>query len=455
MLYRGKKLSKQGLLCFPVVALLAGCGSGGSGSDSNATAQSQESGDTGEPVVTVAGAAVKGIIQQGMVTANRLIADKDGTYSLDRLAAKTVRTADDGSYELRLRGKADGWALVELSTDQHTRMVCDVLPGCDQADGGTVAFGQTLGLDSGFSLRGAGDLISETVYLTPLTHLAVALAERNSQGLSSDALAGAYTSVENWFGLSAGALHLAPPDLTRLDQLSDVSADALQVAIANAAFLALVNDNPQWSTISQVLNDMTTQVAATGQIQIVGDGDSLALSDLIAASALQASELQMTVDSATISQQLVVVEQRNVQRFETIADVYEESDTSLADSGDTTSGSDGTIENGDDTSTDTSGDPTETSDTGTAIPADAALLSWTAPLTRENGDSLSMGEIAGYEVVYGTATDAMDQSLAIGDASVDELLVDQLSEGTWYFAIRTLDTDGNRSQLSEVVYKQI
>ena len=46
-------------------------------------------------------------------------------------------------------------------------------------------------------------------------------------------------------------------------------------------------------------------------------------------------------------------------------------------------------------------------------------------------------------------------SLAIGDASVDELLVDELSEGTWYFAIRTLDTDGNRSRLSEVVYKQI
>lgn len=450
MSYRGKKISMQGLLFIPVVALLAGCGSG---SESEATAQSDGGTHSGDPVVTVAGAAVKGIIQQGMVTANRLIADKDGNYSLDRLAAKTVRTNEDGSYELQLRGKADGWALVELSTDHHTRMVCDVLPGCDQADGSTVVFGQTLSLDSDFRLRGAGDLISETVYLTPLTHLAVSLAERNDRGLSPDALAGAYTTVENWFGLTAGALHLAPPDLTRLDQLSDVSADALQVAIANAAFLALVNDNPHWTTISQVLNDMTTQVAATGQIQILGDGDSLALSDLVAASALQASELQMTVDSATISQQLAVVEHRNVQRFETIAGVYDESDTSLADSGDTTSGTDGTSDSGGETST--SGDTTDSGSAGTVIPADAALLSWTAPLTRENGDSLSMGEIAGYEVVYGTSADTMDQALAIGDASVDELLVDQLSEGTWYFAMRTLDTDGNRSQLSEVVYKQI
>lgn len=439
----------------PAVVLLAGCGSGGSGSDSEAAAQSQANGNTGEPVVKVAGAAVKGIIQQGMVTANRLIADKDGTYSLDRLAAKTVRTAEDGSYELQLRGKADGWALVELRTDQQTRMVCDVLPGCDQAGGGTIVFGQTLSLDSEFSLRGAGDLISETVYLTPLTHLAVAVAERNPQGLSPDALAGAYTTVENWFGLSAGALHLSPPDLTQLDQLNDVSADALQVAIANAAFLALVNDNPQWSTISHVLSDMTTQIADTGQIQITGDGESLALSDLVAASALQASELQLVVDSSIISQKLAVVENRNVQRFKTIAGVYDESDTSLAGSGDTTSGTDGAIDGGDGSGADTSGDTTDSGSTGTAIPADAALLSWTAPLTRENGDSLSMGEIAGYEVVYGTSADTMDQSLAIGDASVDELLVDQLSEGTWYFAMRTLDTDGNRSQLSEVVYKQI
>ena len=58
-------------------------------------------------------------------------------------------------------------------------------------------------------------------------------------------------------------------------------------------------------------------------------------------------------------------------------------------------------------------------------------------------------------MVYGTNADTLNQSLAIGDASVEELLVDELTAGTWYFAIHTLDTDGNRSRLSEVVYKQI
>ncbi|MGF2736176.1 fibronectin type III domain-containing protein [Marinobacter sp. DUT-1] len=450
-------------------------------SESNAVTQTQE------PGVEVAGAAMKGVIQKGIVTANRLLADKDGYYAPDRLAAKPVLTADDGSYDLRLRGKADGWALVTLEADGATRMICDVVPRCDQAGAEAVAFGQPMSLDSQFSLRGAGDLTTETVHLTPLTHLAVTLAERSANGLSPEALSGAYQTVEGWFGLSAGSLRLAPPDLTRLDNLGSVSADALQVSIANAAFLALVNDSAQWSTISEVLNNMTSQIAATGQIDIMGDGINVALADLVSAAALQSSELQATVESSVISQKLVVVEYRNVQRFKTIADVYADSDTAVADSEGSADSSEGTIDSGSDTTTGTTQDGTgeqvadntdttatdnsgdTVADNGTdtseppatdtvqepAIPADAALLSWTAPLTRENGESLSMGEIAGFEVVYGTNPDSLDQSLAIGDASVDELLVDELTAGTWYFAIRTLDTDGNRSRLSEVVYKQI
>lgn len=478
----------------PAVVLLSGCGLDIS-SDDDTSAQAST---TAEPTVQIAGAAMKGVIQQGLVVANRLIADKDGYYAPQRQAAKPVLTADDGSYEWQLRGKAEGWALVELTADGGTRMICDVVPQCDQAGGEPVAFGEAMPLDSNFSLLGAGDLRMETVNLTPLTHLAVTLAERSGDGLSPVAISGAYTTVENWFGLPAGSLRLTPPDLTNLDAVTGVSADAIQVAIANAAFLALVNDNAQWDSISDVLGDVTSQVSATGQISITGDGTNVALADLVSAAALQSSQLQNVVDSSVISQRLAVVEHRNVQRFKTIADVNEESDTSVVDSGstpdsstdtgtdtstDTNTGSEeqvagttepdtsGDVTSGGDTSTDTTTDET-VADTGTdtntetsepitettpeeTVPANAALLSWTAPLTRENGESLAMGEIAGFEVVYGTSAETLDQSLAIGDASVDELLVDELAEGTWYFAIRTLDTDGNRSSLSEVVYKQI
>lgn len=126
----------------------------------------------------------------------------------------------------------------------------------------------------------------------------------------------------------------------------------------------------------------------------MGDGTNVALAGLVSSAAVQASELQIKVDSSVISQRLVVVEYRNVQRLKTIANVYDDDDTSVAE-------------------------PDET------------------PVTEPAPE------------------DTLDQNLAIGDASIDELLVDDPTEGTWYFAIRTLDTDGNRSRLSEIVYKQI
>ncbi len=230
---------------FPAAVLLSGCGLDISSENDNASTQSSVA---AEPTVQIAGAAMKGVIQQGLVVANRLIADKDGYYAPQRQAAKPVLTADDGSYEWQLRGKAEGWALVELTADGGTRMICDVVPQCDQAGSAPVAFGQPMPLDSSFSLLGAGDLRMETVNLTPLTHLAVKLAERSSDGLSPVAISNAYSTVENWFGLPAGALRLTPPDLTSLDEMTSVSADAIQVAIANAAFLALVNDNTQWDS---------------------------------------------------------------------------------------------------------------------------------------------------------------------------------------------------------------
>ncbi|MFN2361521.1 MAG: hypothetical protein ABR522_10670 [Marinobacter sp.] len=459
------------------VTLLSGCGLDITSNDNSTVAQSE---GPNEPTVEIAGAAMKGVIQQGLVTANRLTADKDGNYTPQRQAAKPVLTDDNGSYTWQLRGKADSWALVELRADGNTRMICDVVPQCIQRDAEPIAFGHPMGLDSSFRLRGAGDLQMETVNLTPLTHLAVNLAERTPNGLSPKAISKAYETVEDWFGLTAGSLRLAPPDLTRLDESGSVSADALHVAIANAAFLALVNDNAQWDTISDVLNNLAMQASETGRISLMGDGVNIALADLVTAAAVQASELQATVDSSIISQRLAVVEHRNVQRFKTLADVYQDSDTSLADTDstasdpteDTTGDNTGDTELADetedtttvdgntgdtvaDTETEASEPPATETSPEDIIPANTALLSWTAPLTRENGESLSMGEIAGFEVVYGKSEETLDRNLAIGDASIDELLVDELTEGNWYFAIRTLDTDGNRSRLSEVVHKQI
>mgnify|MGYP003149684782 FL=1 len=87
--------------------------------------------------------------------------------------------------------------------------------------------------------------------------------------------------------------------------------------------------------------------------------------------------------------------------------------------------------------------------------AAVARLSWTAPLTRINGESLSMGELKGYEIVYGRNANELNQRVVINDASVMSYTVDGLSEGDWYFAIRVLDTENLSSPLSAVVSKSI
>lgn len=467
MSFNVNKTLKHGLLTLSAVALLSGCGT----DDSTVSAQSAAGTETvSEAKVRVAGAAIKGVIQQGLVTANRLVVNEAGHYEIDPLLAKPVRTDVDGRYELRLGGKAQGWAVVELTADADTRMLCDVVPQCDQAGAEPVPFGQSFALSNDFTLRGAGDLASEIIDLTPLSQLAVGVAERSASGLSSEALNAAYQKVENWFGLSAGALRLTPPDLTKLNEAQNASADAMQVAVMNAAFLALVNDSSKWSSIAEVLNDMTSQIATNGKLDILGNGNNLALSDIVAMAALQASELQMTVESSIMSQKLVIVEYRSMQRFKTVADVYSEESANVAetDSGDsaddgtTTDDADGTtddtvIVDGTDGTTGGTGtdQPPANGGTGEVIPNNTALLSWQAPFTRQNGVSLSMGEIAGYEVGYGLTADTLNQTLAIGDASADELLIDGLSAGNWYFAIRTIDTDGNKSVWSEVVSKAI
>lgn len=87
-------------------------------------------------------------------------------------------------------------------------------------------------------------------------------------------------------------------------------------------------------------------------------------------------------------------------------------------------------------------------------PDTSVRLSWTAPLTRINGSSLALSEIESFEISYGNSPEALDQTLAVpGDQT--SLEISDLASGTWYFSIRVIDTDGLKSEPSEVVSKTI
>lgn len=86
-----------------------------------------------------------------------------------------------------------------------------------------------------------------------------------------------------------------------------------------------------------------------------------------------------------------------------------------------------------------------------------ATLSWTAPGTRVNGDSIALPELQEYEIVYGQDPASLDQSVTVMADGLGSLThtVENLEEGSWYFAIRAIDQNGLSSDLSSVVSKTI
>ncbi|MBK1887112.1 fibronectin type III domain-containing protein [Marinobacter sp. DY40_1A1] len=84
-------------------------------------------------------------------------------------------------------------------------------------------------------------------------------------------------------------------------------------------------------------------------------------------------------------------------------------------------------------------------------------MSWSAPATRVNGESLAMGEIDRYIVKYGTEQNVEDRTneVTVEDGQAMEYQVAGLTEGTWYFAMKTVDTNGLESDWSVSASKTI
>lgn len=90
----------------------------------------------------------------------------------------------------------------------------------------------------------------------------------------------------------------------------------------------------------------------------------------------------------------------------------------------------------------------------------AALLTWQAPTTREDGSALALSELKGYNVYFTTNKAALTGTspaltpVTLG-ASASDYCLKTLAAGTWYFAVQAQDTAGNLSPLSSVVSKTI
>jgi hypothetical protein len=81
-------------------------------------------------------------------------------------------------------------------------------------------------------------------------------------------------------------------------------------------------------------------------------------------------------------------------------------------------------------------------------------LSWVAPSTRFDGTALSLSEIAGYKIYMGTSANRLEPVLDLEDGSLDRYVMEDVENGTYYFAITAYDTAGSESDFSNIVTKE-
>jgi hypothetical protein len=101
------------------------------------------------------------------------------------------------------------------------------------------------------------------------------------------------------------------------------------------------------------------------------------------------------------------------------------------------------------TSGGTTGDPAATVQTG------SFTLQWTAPVTRADGTPLSLSDIDGYHIHYGTSAGNYPNSVNVADGTAQSVIVNNLSVGTYYVVMSTYDVNGLESANSSMVTKAV
>ncbi|MBV9724804.1 MAG: fibronectin type III domain-containing protein [Gammaproteobacteria bacterium] len=83
----------------------------------------------------------------------------------------------------------------------------------------------------------------------------------------------------------------------------------------------------------------------------------------------------------------------------------------------------------------------------------SATISWEAPTSNSNGSPLT--DLAGYRIYYGSSPKGLSQTVQIRSVGLQTYVIENLEPGTWYFAVKSVATNGVESRLSDVVAKTI
>ena len=83
----------------------------------------------------------------------------------------------------------------------------------------------------------------------------------------------------------------------------------------------------------------------------------------------------------------------------------------------------------------------------------SSTVTWTKPTKNSDGSTLS--NLSGYKVVFGNSASALNQSKSISDPNATSTTIAALASGTWYFAVRAVNSSNVESDNSSVVSKTI
>ena len=78
-------------------------------------------------------------------------------------------------------------------------------------------------------------------------------------------------------------------------------------------------------------------------------------------------------------------------------------------------------------------------------------LSWNAPVARSDGTPLSLADIDGYRIHYGTSAGSYTNHVDLADGSAQSVVLTDLPVGTYYLVMTTYDVDGRESSYSDVI----
>lgn len=83
----------------------------------------------------------------------------------------------------------------------------------------------------------------------------------------------------------------------------------------------------------------------------------------------------------------------------------------------------------------------------------AATVNWTVPTTNADGSPLT--NLARYNVLYGTSATALTNTRVVNDPTSRGTTISSLAAGTWYFAVRAVNSNGGESASSNVASKVV